>query len=188
MSATDTIDLVPEESRALLRRDSDPVGAWLDSVNERTRSVVLQYGASERSPVISYLYASLLGYPGSVDQWEAFCYRTFDRLDTRGLLQSEVVKLQDDLNELRRLGEEGRLRAGESATKVSYLSRELRGHIELLAKEQTIHDRRSLLLAGVEIAGKMLRKVFGRDGATWPAIEATLEACFAEIGERHAMK
>jgi len=42
-----------------------------------------------------------------------------------------------------------------------------------------------MLLAGVEITSKMLRKVFGRDTNVWPAIEATVESVFAEIEAKH---
>jgi hypothetical protein len=176
-----------DQSLAVLQR-GDPVVSWLDSLPERKRSAVLQYAASERSPVLSFLYASMLGLDGSIDEWEAFTFRVFDRLDTRGILQSEITKLQGDIEELRTLRGEGKMRSGEAATKVSYLSRELRGHIEALSKEQTLHDRRSLLLAGVEVASKMLKKVFQGDASTWPAIEATLEACWADISERHQAK
>jgi len=169
---------------AVLQR-GDPITFWLDSLPERKRSAVLQYAASERSPVLSYLYASTLGLDGSIDEWEAFTFRVFDRLDTRGILQSEITKLQGDIEGLRSMRDAGSFRASEAATKVSYLSRELRGHIEALSKEQTLHDRRSLILAGVEVASKLLRKVFQSDGATWPAIESTLEAAWADVSERH---
>jgi hypothetical protein len=97
------------------------------------------------------------------------------------------MSLHNDIGELRSAVQQGSLRLSEAPTKLSYLSRELRGHIEHLSKEVNTHDRRALLLAGVEIVSKNLRKIFGRNGSVWPAIEATLEATYADIEARHSL-
>ena len=139
----------------LLVKHEQPVDAWLSSLPERKRSAALQYAAGERSIVASYLYCALLGME------------------------------HDDISAIRRAVEEGKIRLGDAPTKISYLSKELRGHIEHLSREVNAHDRRSMLLAGVEITSKSLRKVFGRDANVWPAIEATVESVFAEIEAKH---
>lgn len=172
----------------IIQQRAHPIEAWLDSLPERKRSAVLAYTATERSPVLSFLYASLLGHQGSPDDWEAWIRRRWDKLDTRLLLENEVVALQQDIAHLRQLVEEGKARAGDMSNRIAFLSRELRGHKDSLDKEQSVHDRRALLLAGVEIASKMLRKVYGRDGAIWPVIEACLEGAWADIEERHSLK
>lgn len=156
--------------------------------DERRRSSVLQYAAGERSAVLSYLYAALLGCDASVDEWEAFVQSRWQKLDHRALLETEIMALHDDIARLRQQVEEGHLRATDAATKISYLSKELRGHIEQIGREVSVHDRRSLLLAGVEISSKLLRKVFGRDTNVWPAIEATLESAWADIEAKHQGK
>ena len=182
-------EIAEESPSAILRqRRHGLILDWLEGLPDRKQSAILQYAAAERSPVLSYLYASMLGCPASVDDWEGFVNTSFDKLDTRGLLQSEVVKLHQDIADIRQLVEDEQMRPGDAPTKISYLSRELRAHVETLAKEQVLHDRRSLLLAGVEVTAKLLRKVFGRDGQMWPAIEAALEGVWAEIDERHAFK
>ena len=179
---------------------SSPVESWLQSLSERKRSVVLQYAATERSVVLSYLYAALLGMEASIDDWEAFALARWKKLDHRAILESEIVQLHEDLAELRQLADSSRLEEDDGgyggrgrraktkddvATRIAYLSKELRGHIEHLSKETSAHDRRSLLLAGVEITGKMLKKVFGRDSNVWPAIEAALESAWADIEAKH---
>lgn len=171
---------------SLLVRHEQPVDAWLSSLPERKRSAALQYAAGERSVVASYLYCSLLGLDASIDDWEAFVLQRWKKLDHRAILETEIMALHDDIAEIRRAVEEGKIRLSDSPTKVSYLSKELRGHIEHLSREVNTHDRRSMLLAGVEITSKALRKVFGRDANVWPAIEATVESVFADIEAKHA--
>lgn len=170
----------------LLVKHEQPVEAWLASLPERKRSAALQYAAGERSIVASYLFCSLLGLEASIDDWEAFALVRWKKLDHRAILETEIMALHNDIAEIRRAVEEGKIRLSDSPTKVSYLSKELRGHIEHLSREVNLHDRRSMLLAGVELAAKSLRKVFGRDANVWPAIEATLEGCFADIDAKHS--
>jgi hypothetical protein len=122
----------------------------------------------------------------SIDDWEAFAIGRWKKLDHRAILETEIMALHDDISEIRLAVEEGKIRLSDSPTKISYLSKELRGHIEHLSREVNLHDRRSMLLAGVEITAKNLRKVFGRDANVWPAIEATLEGCFADIDAKHS--
>jgi dGTP triphosphohydrolase len=165
---------------ALVKHES-AVEGWLSSLPERKRSAALQYAAGERSIVASYLYCALLG----MDDWEAYAISRWKKLDHRAILETEIMALHDDISEIRRAVEEGKIRLGDAPTKISYLSKELRGHIEHLSREVNAHDRRSMLLAGVEITSKMLRKVFGRDTNVWPAIEATVESVFAEIEAKH---
>jgi hypothetical protein len=164
---------------------AEPVQAWLLTLPERKRSSVLQYAAGERSVVLSYLYASLMGLELSIDEWEAFTLKQWKKLDHRAILESEIMALHDDIAEIRRAVEEGKIRQGDAPTKISYLSKELRGHIEHLSRELNTHDRRSMLLAGVEITSKLLRKVFGSNASVWPAIEATLESAWADIEAKH---
>jgi dGTP triphosphohydrolase len=170
----------------LLVKHEQPVEAWLASLPERKRSAALQYAAGERSIVASYLFCSLLGLDASIDDWEAFALQRWKKLDHRAILETEIMALHDDIAEIRRAVEEGKIRLSDAPTKISYLSKELRGHIEHLSREVNAHDRRSLLLAGVEIASKSLRKVFGRDANVWPAIEATMESVFADIESKNA--
>jgi len=169
---------------ALITRES-PVESWLSALPERKRSAALQYAAGERSIVASYLYCALLGMEASIDDWEAYAISRWKKLDHRAILETEIMALHDDIAEIRRAVEEGKLRRSESPRKIADLSKELRGHIEHLSREVNMHDRRTLLLAGVEITSKMLRKVFGRDTNVWPAIEATVESVFAEIEAKH---
>lgn len=171
-----------------LIRQRDRVEGWLAELPEYRRTTVLGYVRDERSLVLSYLYASLLGLEAPIDEWEAWAKRHFKKLDHRAILESEIVELHKDIGNIRAMVEDGALRASEAPTKISYLSKELRGHIEHLAKEINSHDRGTLLLAGVEIASKALRKVFGKDGSAWPAIEAALESAWAEIEAKHCLK
>jgi dGTP triphosphohydrolase len=169
----------------LLVKHEQPVEAWLSALPERKRSAALQYAAGERSVVAGFLYCSLLGMEASIDDWEAYAVSRWKKLDHRAILETEIMALHDDISEIRRAVEEGKIRLGDAPTKISYLSKELRGHIEHLSREVNAHDRRSMLLAGVEITAKSLRKVFGRDTNVWPAIEATVESVFAEIEAKH---
>ena len=175
---------MPDASPLLVKHEK-PVDAWLERVDERRRSAVLQYAAGERSVVLSYLYAAMLGLDASIDQWEAFVLSRWKKLDHRAILETEIMALHDDIARLRQQVDDGHLRASDAATKLSYLSKELRGHIEQVGRDVSLHDRRTLLLAGVEVSSKLLRKVFGRDTNVWPAIEATLESAWADIESRH---
>jgi hypothetical protein len=187
----DDIVVAPQEGQPLLQR-LEPIEAWIRSLSPRRQAAVLQYTQAERSPVLSYLYASLLGMEGiGVDEWEAWVLRRFRKMDHLALLEAEIARLQSDLDNLREAAypldpdAKPKIRIGELPTKVSYLARELRGHIETMTKMQSMHDRRSLLLAGVDVLSKNLRKVYGRDATIWPAIEATIEASWADIETRH---
>ncbi|MGB7565853.1 MAG: hypothetical protein WBM08_14025, partial [Prochlorococcaceae cyanobacterium] len=71
-----------ENGEGLSRRHGEPIEAWLDSISERKRAAVLAYTAAERSPVLSYLYASMLGLEIGIDDFEAWISRRWDKLDT----------------------------------------------------------------------------------------------------------
>lgn len=176
-----------EVASALVQSDK-PVEAWLRTLPERKRAAVLAYTGNERSVVLSYLYASLLGLQLGIEDWEAWAIARYKKLDHRAMLETEIVEISNDISQVRTARDEGRIRAGEAPRKIADLNRELRGHAEFLAKDIATHDKRSLLLAGVEVTSKMLRKVFGRDGNVWPAIEAAVEAAWADIETRHQAK
>lgn len=176
--------MTAEPQAELVRRES-PIDTWLTGLPERKRSAALQYAAAERSIVTSYLYLSMLGLEASIDDYEAWALRRWRKLDHRAILETEIMSLHDDIAAVRQAVTEGKLRLSESPRKLADLSKELRSHIEYLAKEVNLHDRRTLLLAGVELTSKMLRKVFGRDAKVWPAIEAVVESTFAEIEAKH---
>lgn len=167
-------------------RGHHPVEAWLRQLPERKRSAIVQYATIERSIVLSYLYASMLGMPVSIDEWEAWALPRFRKLDHRSIMESEIMALHDDISSIRTAVEEGKIRLGEAPKKISDLQRELRGHVEHLAKEVGVHDRRALILSGVDIVAKVLRKAFGRD-PIWPALEAALESTWADIESRHQL-
>jgi hypothetical protein len=177
----------PEDSSALQTgRGHHPVEAWLRTLPERKRSAILQYATIERSVVLSYLYASMLGMPVSIDEWEGWALSRFKKLDHRGIMESEIMALHGDISSIRTAIDEGKIRLGEAPKKISDLQRELRGHIEHLAKEVGVHDRRALILSGVDVVAKTLRKAFGRD-PIWPALEAALESTWADIETRHQL-
>lgn len=184
----------------LVQRDS-PVEAWLDGLDEAKQSAVLEYAAAERSAVLGYLYARMLGLEASIDEYEAWASRRWKRLDHEAILETEIVSLQMDLQHLRAevsqegasggndWGDEGQPRkrrktVEDIATKISYLSKELRAAIESLRTHRALQDRRALLLAGVEVTRKYLAKVYGRDATIWPAIEAVLESAYADIDSK----
>jgi len=166
---------------SLLVRSERPVEAWLETIPRERASAVINFAAHERSVVLSYLYASMMGMEVPIDQWEGWARERLDKLDHRAILESEIVQLQKDLSALRLMIEEGKMRRGDGPTKIAYLSRELRGHVEHLSKDLTAHDRKSLLLGGIEVAGRYLRKVFGSNAAVYPAIEEALQAAWSEI-------
>lgn len=178
------------EAGALLQR-IEPIEGWIHTLTPRRQAALLQYTQGERSPVLSYLYASLLGMEGvGVDEWEAWVMAQFSKSNHLAILEQEIVRTTNDLEEVRKAAypEDGgrpTIRISELPTKISYLAKELRGHIEVIGKLQTMHDRRSLLLAGMDVLTKNLRKVYGRDATVWPAIEATVEASWADIEARH---
>lgn len=175
-----------QSASTALRTAERPVEAWLANAPERKRAAILNYAAGERSIVLSFLYASLLGMEVSIDDWEAFVLSRWKKLDHRAILESEVMALHKDIAEIREAVETGRMRQGDAPTKLAYLSRELRGHMEHMSKELMMHDRRSLLLAGVEVAGKYLKKTLGTDTRTWPVIEASLEAAWTDLEEKNS--
>lgn len=166
-------------TRAQLMRTEAPIEAWIDTLEERQQAAVLEFTREEPSTVLSYLYASLLGVPCSVDQWDAWVKIRCPKTDHRRILNDEITQLKVDLAEIR-----DKVPPRDQPTKIAYLSKELRGHIEHLSKEAQLTDRRSLLLAGVDVMLKHLKKVYGHDGQTWPAIEAIAEAAFAEIDQK----
>jgi len=182
--------LAVEEPPQLLQR-LEPIEAWIRSLSPRRQAALLQYTQAERSPVLSYLYASLLGMEGvGVDEWDAWVMSRFSKQNHLAILEAEIRRTADDLEAVRRAAypeddSKPLIRIGELPTKISYLAKELRGHVEAMAKIQGLHDRRSLLLAGMDVLTKNLRKVYGRDATVWPAIEATVEASWADIESRH---
>jgi hypothetical protein len=187
----DSVDLAVAEPAAPVLQRLEPIEAWIRSLSPRRQAAVLQYTQAERSPVNSYLYASLLGMEAvGVDEWEAWVMARFQRTNHLAILENEIQRTTEDLEQVRAAaypedGGKPQIRISELPTKISYLAKELRGHVETMAKIQSMHDRRSLLLAGMDVLAKNLRKVYGRDATIWPAIEATVEASWADIEARH---
>jgi hypothetical protein len=182
--------LAVQEPSPLLQR-LEPIESWIHTLSPRRQAALLQYTQGERSPVLSYLYASLLGMEGiGVDEWEAWVMTRFSKANHLAILEEEIRQTSNDLEQVRLAaypehGGKPTIRISELPTKISYLAKELRGHIEVMGKIQSMHDRRSLLLAGMDVLTKNLRKVYGRDATVWPAIEATVEASWADIEARH---
>ena len=188
----ESADLAVAEPAAPVLQRLEPIEAWIRSLSPRRQAALLQYTQAERSPVLSYLYASLLGMEAvGVDEWEAWVMGRFSKQNHLAVLEEEIRRTAEDLENVRKAAypddpdEKPRIRIGELPTKISYLAKELRGHVETMAKIQSMHDRRSLLLAGMDVLAKNLRKVYGRDQTIWPAIEATVEASWADIEARH---
>ena len=179
------------EAGAILQR-LEPIEAWMRTLTPRRQAALLQYTQTERSPVLSYLYASLLGMEAvGVDELEALVMARFHKRNHLAILEEEIKRTTEDLERVRQAAypedpdAKPLIRIGELPTKISYLAKELRGHVEAMARIQGMHDRRSLLLAGMDVLAKNLRKVYGRDATVWPAIEATVEASWADIEARH---
>jgi hypothetical protein len=179
-----------EPAGSILQR-LEPIEAWIRTLTPRRQAALLQYTQAERSPVLSYLYASLLGMEEvGVDEWDAWVMSRFSKQNHLAILEEEIRSTALDLENVRQAayptdGGKPLIRISELPTKISYLAKELRGHVEAMAKIQSMHDRRSLLLAGMDVLAKNLRKVYGRDATIWPAIEATVEASWADIEARH---
>lgn len=174
-------------AKAELVRHERPVEAWLQAVDEPIRAAVMEKAAAERSVVLSYLFASALGMEASIDEWEQFVLLTWPRLSHNELLDAEIEKLRSDIDGLRnRISGGGSFGRTNPYGTISLLSRELRGHIEHLSKVQAVTERRALILAGVEITAKTLRKALGTE-PLWPAIEAAIEAVWADVEARHGL-
>lgn len=172
----------------LLVQNEHPVEAWLSRTEERTSTAVLNYAKTARSSVDGYLYARMLGLDATIEQWDVYFCKRFKKLDYDSILDSEVMALMNDIAELRRLVAEGAVRATDMATKLSYLQKELRGHIDTLSSLRTQHDKRSLILFGVTETAAKLKKTLGRMPSIWPAVEAALEGAFAEIEFKNQVK
>lgn len=164
-----------------------PVQQWLDAQPERQRLAVIRYASVETSPVLSFLYASLQGLPYPIDIWEDWLQLRFERISNARLMEDEAGRLEKDLAAVRMYCSGDARRIAEFATKISYLTKELRGYLAERDKAATVLDRKALLLAGVEQAGKALRKIFGKQPAVWEAIEAALDAAWLEIEEKNSL-
>jgi len=164
-----------------------PVQGWLDRQEERRRLAILRMAERERSVVASYLYAALLGLEEPIDIYEEWVNLRFERIPLRNQLEDEIASLGNDLAALREFCGNDPKRVADMATKISYLTKELRGHVDQIEKMQAVLDRRALLLAGVEQTARLLRKAFGKQAHIWEAIEPALEASWSEIESKHSL-
>ena len=97
------------------------------------------------------------------------------------ILLTEIVKIEADIDLLRQEVQSGMMRPGDSATRISHLSKELRGHVVEADRIQVARDRRGLIMAGADKVMRELKSIFKGNEEMTNALELAYESVWSDI-------
>lgn len=154
---------------------------FLASLDGDRREGFIDYVEHTYSIYEIWLYACVLGYEGSFTALEKWVKRNYRKLNRRELLLKEVCKLEKDIDVLREQVQLELVKPDVVATRISHLSKELRGHLSEIEKMTRTTDRRGLILAGADSVMRSLRGIFRGNDEVLPVLEAAFESVWAQL-------
>lgn len=154
------------------------IAAFLAALDSGAREGFLGFVEHNESIYEIWLYAGVIGYEGSFEALEAWVRKRYPKLNRRQLLLAEIVRLQNDIEQVRL---DDSIRPDAAASRIASLSKELRGHIVEVDKISRATDRRGLILAGADRTMRLLREMFCKDEAMVEALEEGFQAVWAQL-------
>ena len=77
------------------------VDQWLDTISASESEEFKEFAEITPSVIEIWVYAGIIGYPGTFNDLVRWVKMKFKKLDRRGILNSEISALHSDIQELR---------------------------------------------------------------------------------------
>ena len=157
------------------------VDQWLDSIPASESEVFKEFAEVTPSVIEIWVYAGIMNYPGTFNDLARWVKMKYKKLDSRGILNSEISALHSDVQELRMAITSGEIKGSDGAARLASLEKELRSHIETSERLNKTVDKRGLTLAGADRVMRELTAIFKDDPQFSEPIENAMNAVWAKI-------
>lgn len=157
------------------------VDQWLDTLPASDSDLFKEFADITPSPIEIWVYAGVMGYPGSFSDLARWVKLKYRKLNRRDILNSEIVALHSDIQELRMAITSGELKGDHGAARLAALEKELRSHIETSERLNKSTDKRGLILAGADKVMRELTMIFKDDPQMSEPMDNAINAVFAKL-------
>ena len=157
------------------------VDEWLDTLPAAESEEFKEFAEVTPSVIEIWVYAGVIGYPGTFNDLARWVKMKFKKLNRRGILNSEISALHSDIQELRMAITSGEIKGSDGAARLAALEKELRSHIECSERINKSTDKRGLILAGADRVMREMSAIFKDDPQFAEPIENAINAVFVKI-------
>ena len=157
------------------------VDQWLDTLPASESEDFKEFAEVTPSVIEIWVYAGIIGYPGTFNDLSRWVKMKFKKLDRRGILNSEISALHSDIQELRMAITSGEIKGSDGAARLAALEKELRSHIEVSERINKSTDKRGLILAGADRVMREMTAIFKDDPQFAEPIEIAINAVWAKV-------
>ncbi len=157
------------------------VDQWLDSIPASESEEFREFAEVTPSVIEIWVYAGILGYPGSFNDLTRWVKMKFKKLNRREILNSEISALHSDIQDLRMSVNSGEIKGSDGAARLAALEKELRAHIETSERMNRTTDKRGLILAGADRVMREITNIFKDDAQFSEPIENAINAVWAKL-------
>ena len=157
------------------------VDQWLDSIPASESEMFKEFADYTPSVIEIWVYAGIMNYPGTFNDLARWVKMKYKKLDSRGILNSEVSALHADIQELRMAITAGEIKGSDGAARLASLEKELRSHIETSERFNKTTDKRGLILAGADRVLRELTNTFKDDPQFAEPIDNAVNAVWAKV-------
>jgi hypothetical protein len=157
------------------------VDQWLDTLPAAESEDFREFAEATPSTIEIWVYAGIVGYPGSFLDLSRWVKMKFRKLNRREILNSEISALHSDIQELRMAITSGEIKGDNGCARLAALEKELRSHIEVSDRMNRTTDKRGLILAGADRVMREITAIFKDDPQFSEPIENAINAVWAKI-------
>ena len=157
------------------------VDQWLDSIPASESEEFREFAEVTPSVIEIWVYAGILGYPGTFNDLTRWVKMKFKKLNRREILNSEISALHSDIQDLRMAVNSGEIKGSDGAARLAALEKELRAHIETSERMNRTTDKRGLILAGADRVMREMTNIFKDDAQFSEPIENAINAVWAKL-------
>jgi hypothetical protein len=158
-----------------------PTAHFLRMLDGPDRELFIDTVENATTAIEIWTLATVMGYTGSMGDLIAWANDQYPRTDRRKLLLQEAEKLKEDIADARVLISTSALEPKEGYSRIAFLSKELRGHLNEVDKMARILDRRGLILAGADRVMRELRGIFAGSAEMESALAKAFKAVWAVL-------
>ena len=138
------------------------VDQWLDTLPASDSDLFKEFAEITPSQIEIWVYAGVMGYKGSFSDMARWVKLKYRKLNRRDILNSEIVALHSDIQELRMAITSGELKGDHGAARLAAGEGTAQRH-ESSERMNKSTDKRGLILAGADKVMRELTMIFKDD-------------------------